>query len=672
MNQYTLKQELKNLEGILNQNPETGRKTITSYVDKYTNRVFGAPYQFLDSVDKRFKGVNEHLGSEYLRNFMLNAPILRIRPGMPKYTGGDGADSIFSMLKKLYFANDSDLSGVQSLLTMLSRSTIFSAGSRLQRRMYGFRETYYDYMQHVNYMCRSCAVFMELTETDRYPNGAFPSNSDEMQEFSTFKWENYRMIDGSGGTKPSEHLKDMIGSTFDKLVKTIFGGHIDKITNGEGLANWLYSSLGGDESDLLNIEDEIANIDFANESVYDGPVGVIENKITAVEFMIEPTSFEETLSNDTANSFVEDTVDALKDSVGAEIGWITNSNSDTGAVGQMIDFLGSTAENATTSLAGMVEGVTGGFVSNIFSGAVQSIKGQKMIYPEIYKSSNSAMNYNFSVVLTTPYGDPYNYYMDILVPLMHLIGLVAPRMVTANTVASPYLVQAYLPGQCTCQLGIIQNMTITKNPNSSKVSVNGFPLEVKVTFTIKELYNALGKNVSEFENNRLKEEKINKTKKRLEKLQLGIKEYINNNLYDKDSNSYLRNTEDQKMDISMIGAVTPFNVFKPKEKKIVNTVEKINLTLRTYTGGYQRFEQDHYMNGNPWPIANLWMTLYYLETGEKRKAKETFDFVVKTAGKHYLLGEQIDNNTLKPCWVLGLGWSHAMFIIVLEKLYGKN
>ena len=137
------------------------------------------------------------------------------------------------------------------------------------------------------------------------------------------------------------------------------------------------------------------------------------------------------------------------------------------------------------------------------------------------------------------------------------------------------------------------------------------------------IYNALGKDVSEFENNRLKEEKINKTKKRLEKLQLGIKEYINNNLYDKDSNSYLRNTEDKKMDISMIGAVTPFNIFKPKEKKIVNTVEKINLTLRTYTGGYQRFEQDHYMNGNPWPIANLWMTLYYLETGEKRKAKET-------------------------------------------------
>ena len=53
----------------------------------------------------------------------------------------------------------------------------------------------------------------------------------------------------------------------------------------------------------------------------------------------------------------------------------------------------------------------------------------------------------------------------------------------------------------------------------------------------------------------------------------------------------------------------------------------------------------------------------------KEKSKRTFDFVLKTAGKHSLLGEQIDNKTLKPNWVLGLGWSHAMFIIVLEKLY---
>ena len=181
-----------------------------------------------------------------------------------------------------------------------------------------------------------------------------------------------------------------------------------------------------------------------------------------------------------------------------------------------------------------------------------------------------------------------------------------------------------------------------------------------------KIYNVLGKDISDFENNRLKQEKVEKSKKEIEKLQLEIKKYINKYLYDEEKKSYIRNSEDKKMDISIIGAVTPFEVFKPKEKKVQNTVERINLSLRTYTGGYQRFENDNY-----WPIANLWMTLYYLETGEKKKAKETFDFVIKTAGKHYFLGEQVDNETLKSNWVIGLGWSHAMFIIVLEKYMGK-
>ena len=183
------------------------------------------------------------------------------------------------------------------------------------------------------------------------------------------------------------------------------------------------------------------------------------------------------------------------------------------------------------------------------------------------------------------------------------------------------------------------------------------------------IYRILGKNVSDFENNRLKEEKIQKNEREIEKIRRGIKDFIENNLYDENKKSYVRNLSDRKMDISILGAITPFNVFSAKENKVKNTVESINLHLRTYTGGYQRFEGDHYMNGNPWPIANLWMTLYYLESGEKKKAKETFDFVVKTCGKHYLLGEQVDNSTLKPNWVIGLGWSHAMFLIVLEKLY---
>ena len=183
-----------------------------------------------------------------------------------------------------------------------------------------------------------------------------------------------------------------------------------------------------------------------------------------------------------------------------------------------------------------------------------------------------------------------------------------------------------------------------------------------------DIYKVLGKDVSNFENNRLKDEKISKSKAEIEKLRKQLKLYIEETMYDNEKKCYVRNTEDKKMDISILGAVVPFKVFTSKEKKIENAVEHINMSLRTYTGGYKRFEEDNYMNGNPWPIANAWMTLYYLEKGQNRKAKENFDFVVKTAGIHSFLGEQVDNDTLKPNWVLGLGWSHAMFIIVLEKM----
>ena len=75
---------------------------------------------------------------------------------------------------------------------------------------------------------------------------------------------------------------------------------------------------------------------------------------------------------------------------------------------------------------------------------------------------------------------------------------------------------------------------------------------------------------------------------------------------------------------------------------------------------------------NPWPISNLWMASYYIETGEYKKALENFNFVTNSASDVGLLGEQVNNDLMKPAWVIGLTWSHAMYLIVLEKLIEKK
>ena len=45
-----------------------------------------------------------------------------------------------------------------------------------------------------------------------------------------------------------------------------------------------------------------------------------------------------------------------------------------------------------------------------------------------------------------------------------------------------------------------------------------------------------------------------------------------------------------------------------------------------------------------------------------------FNFVVNSTSSLGFISEQVDNNTMKPSWAIGLGWSHAMFIITLAEL----
>ncbi len=212
----------------------------------------------------------------------------------------------------------------------------------------------------------------------------------------------------------------------------------------------------------------------------------------------------------------------------------------------------------------------------------------------------------------------------------------------------------------------------TENRNKLPLSYDLWEMNEGVhLYSLASIYGAFDAMLSiyekiepEYQENRLKLEAINKLKIKIKKNMDEIKKYISKNMYDENTKCLSRNCDDQKTDISMLGTVVPFHLFGAKEKKVQNTIEKINMTLRTYTGGYLRFEGDHYMGGkNPWPIATLWMAMYYKEIGNKKKAQECIDFVVNSSNEHGFLAEQVDNATMSPSWVNGLAWSHAMFIL---------
>ncbi|TYQ16632.1 UNVERIFIED_CONTAM: oligosaccharide amylase [Acetivibrio alkalicellulosi] len=127
--------------------------------------------------------------------------------------------------------------------------------------------------------------------------------------------------------------------------------------------------------------------------------------------------------------------------------------------------------------------------------------------------------------------------------------------------------------------------------------------------------------------------------------------------------------EDWTIDTSILGVSVPFEVFDPKDERVKSTVEAIEKALTCHpVGGIKRYENDNYVGGNPWILTTLWVALYYIKVGEYKRAKNYFDWAVNCTTELGFLPEQISRDKGKPCWVIPLTWSHAMFVLVFVKL----
>ena len=131
---------------------------------------------------------------------------------------------------------------------------------------------------------------------------------------------------------------------------------------------------------------------------------------------------------------------------------------------------------------------------NIGKGFYSVMTGGKLVFPEIWNDSTFSKSYDISMKLRTPDGDVFSWYMNIYVPLMHLIAMTAPKQmippdgtVNANAYISPFLVRGFYKGLFSCDMGIITSLNISKGSQSSWTP-DGLPTEVDVDFSIKDLY----------------------------------------------------------------------------------------------------------------------------------------------------------------------------------------
>lgn len=436
---------------------------ITSMIDnygedvtKYSMRLFGIPHQFTQYCDYRTYSVAQKpkyqlIGRTFLENIMLEAPVVSILPGKPVYLPAKkGAQKEGATTAFIEAANEA----MEPALRVNKDDKVSD-----KVRYYDFQQDYTNYMRYVNIMCQVAAAFLDLDT----------ANIDGTTALTTFMWENYRWTADKYSTASSNIFnaaKNKVSNTINKLAA--------------GITSFL--GLGGTK---------ITAIDQKMAADNDG--SVVENleylltQMNFVQFYVDSTSSSsENSSNRTSTSKLQGIFDSAND-VMKEFAFIANS----GGIDQtQFTELTGGAAGALGSMLNDSNSYVGGMIGRLLGSAGNVIRGNTMIFPEIYQSSEYSKTYDLTVDLRSPYGNKMSFYINILVPLFHLMCLALPKQETANTYGAPFIVKAYYPGVFSCNLGIVESLSISRSPNSDW-SVDGYPMEIRVQLQIKDLYSDL-------------------------------------------------------------------------------------------------------------------------------------------------------------------------------------
>lgn len=217
-------------------------------------------------------------------------------------------------------------------------------------------------------------------------------------------------------------------------------------------------------------------------------LGSFINDYLSIPFYIDTDNqISESFGNSVTDTSLASTVDSFSD-MGRELmfylGYGTN---------QIDSALGTDLASNAENLADMIKGT---FHDTIFESIADQIgavaTGGRLIFPKIWSDSDFSRSYNVSLKLRSPDLDNFSVWLNIIVPLCHILGFVSPRMIDGNPNAfmSPPLVRAMYKGFFNVDMGIITSADISKG-DDAQWNANGIPTSVDINLTITDLYDVM-------------------------------------------------------------------------------------------------------------------------------------------------------------------------------------
>lgn len=482
---------------------------------KYTTRLFGLPYQFNRYTDYRAHYSEENrdketsLGRKFVENIVSEAPVITIVPGKPIYLPA-AKDKEGVSYAVLNMVNENFKNAVNIEDLKKNKKALVD-----KLKWYDFQPDYYEYSKYVNIMCSIAATFLGIG--DELLDGV---------KLNQYDWKNYRWNKSYYETASSK-VQGAIGFAIGETAKSAAQSFIDfsKAVGTAGVET-LFGMINNSNSDFANtIKNTLGSSGITKESLLNGLktegddskgklppafnggstsdsfIRTLENLLAHtnyVQFYVDPSSsVNDTASNTTSTSTVESTFDKFSQ-LGKEMAFLANSAGNTAFYRYLTDKSGDISDSINAQILESLKGnnnpvnTISGTLQRILSAGTSTIMGDKIVFPEIYQNSKFDKNYSSIVIdLRALYGTKIDYFINVVVPLMHILGLALPKQTSANTYTSPFLIKAYIPGVLSCNLGMISQIQVDKNPNGDTFTVDGYPNNIKVTISIQDLYSDL-------------------------------------------------------------------------------------------------------------------------------------------------------------------------------------
>ena len=464
----------------------------TPIANTYSPRLFGAPPQLTSLCDIRLASSNGDeegpVGDFYYSQILKDAQICNFVIGRALFTGGFAgkADAIRQLVQYRYAMSkydmyDKDQSLAQSKLgeQITSSASLDAFKSAMGEEDGGYQSsnlTMNDegdaYVSDLNE--ETLGILNSLASELGLANAVLKSSMSVQQPFYTFESDWYTYM---------QNVKMMINTAVVMLglpqAVVRIGNKLERV---------------GLQSEVVEDKDIWSQYRFiTSDTVIPGITGIetqLGDNAQYVSFMVDPTVNGENYTNNINESQLYSTM-VEGASTGTELAFITNS-SVSGMKDDVIKLIGNSQQAARDVMKSLSKG-SGRFTAAIAAGMTSSYLGDHVIYPQIFTSASSTTSMSLTVHLSSDSGDPYSYLINVLVPLFHILGMTLPKMSknNASSYAYPPLIQCNIPGVWGTRLGMIETVSVNKNPAGKDFSINGYPLSIDVSLTIRDLQHVM-------------------------------------------------------------------------------------------------------------------------------------------------------------------------------------